>query len=281
MKNYKTSRIPSQSKIFEYYLSIQKIKGNKLNSKTERDNLNFKYEYLSQYIRSNHHKHVFNLQRITNIFNNIKEKEEIKNNNISKITNPKFVEKYKELYNITTNNNYQNSKREKSNSVNYFFNKLKTINNINKEKSKNINFYINNFKLKQNFNNNMPNEILNKTYTINSNRRNNNQRPNLGNYFYNNKIDAVKTAIKSINKIKIDRHDNTTFNNNFNKNDKNNYKNYYIFNKIDRIKSSFPFNYNKGNIYEKKSKISFIKENEIINQKLQDFKTKLDLVAMK
>ena len=127
----------------------------------------------------------------------------------------------------------------------------------------------------------MPNEILNKTYTINSNRRNNNQRPNLGNYFYNNKIDAVKTAIKSINKIKIARHDNTTFNNNFNKNDKDNYKNYYIFNKIDRIKSSFPFNNNKGNIYEKKSKISFIKENEIINQKLQDFKTKLDLVAMK
>ena len=238
MKNYyQTSRIQRKKKIFQCFLSIHKSLGNVLiTNSNNNDNLNEKYEILNRKVRSKHKnqplelKNYLKRKKFNDIFNKINlssshNNEESKNLNISRIQKSKFAEKYNELYNITTNNNDKHKKREKSDSLNYLTNRLKVMNNMydSKEESKDSNYYDKNYVIKQSYNN-LKKEIYqrnnNTKYSISNSCMNNlsikvNNKSN-GNYIRKkiyNKIDDIKSALKSIEKMKSENKNNVLVNN--------------------------------------------------------------------
>lgn len=322
-KYNQTSRILRKKKIFDCYISIHKSLGNVLITKTNKDKLNQKYEILNHKVRSQHQKN--NLEdnnyqkrkRLNNDYNRnnlsiSQQSGDINNLNISKIQKSKFAEKYQELYNMTINNNTQNKKRD-NNSIHYFSNQLKIINFIHDstEESKVDNLYDKNYRLKESYNN-LKSGILTKS---SNNRKYNNRNTSLQNLSnrinkkcYNNfirqkifkKIDDIKSALKSIDKMrpKEENKYNILINNSINnpkmiKNNKIICREHYNKNmniyKSYKSKSSFPSQNNNRkytnlleNKFNKKNKTLFgEEEKDKITDKINHFKVRLDLLSMK
>ena len=316
MKNYyQTSRIQRKKKIFQCFLSIHKSLGNVLiTNSNDNDNLNEKYEILNRKVRSKHQnqplelKNYLKRKKFNDIFNKINlssshNNEESKNLNISRIQKSKFAEKYNELYNITTNNNDKHKKREKSDSLNYLTNRLKVMNNMydSKEESKDSNYYDKNFVIKQSYNN-LKKEIYqrnnNTKYSISNSCMNNlsikvNNKSN-GNYIRKkiyNKIDDIKSALKSIEKMKPESKNNVLVNNyvtNPKKVTSLTSRSNNNINKLNKYKSCIQVNDNFRK-YNKLKRNAFINnvilfgndENERIIHKLNYFKVRLNLLSMK
>ena len=317
MKNYnQTNRIQRKKKIFQCFLSIHKSLGNVLitNSNTN-DNLNEKYELLNRKVRSKHKnqpldiKNYLKQKKFNNIYNKINlstshNNEEFKHLNISRIQKSKFEEKYNELYNMTTNNNDKLKKRVKSNSLNYLTSRLKVMNNMydSKEESKDSNYYNKNFVIEQTYNN-LKKEIYqrnnNSKYGINNSSMNNlsikinNNKSNgccVRKKIYN-KIDGIKSALKSIEKIKPENKNNVLLNNYIN-NPKDvsslTSRSNYNINKWSKYKSCIQVN-DDFRKYNKLKSNAFINnvilfgkdEKERIIHKVNYFKVRLNLLSMK
>jgi hypothetical protein len=316
MKNYyQTSRIQRKKKIFQCFLSIHKSLGNVLiTNSNNNDNLNEKYEILNRKVRSKHKnqplelKNYLKRKKFNDIFNKINlssshNNEESKNLNISRIQKSKFAEKYNELYNITTNNNDKHKKREKSDSLNYLTNRLKVMNNMydSKEESKDSNYCDKNYVIKQSYNN-LKKEIYqrnnNTKYSISNSCMNNlsikvNNKSN-GNYIRKkiyNKIDDIKSALKSIEKMKPENKNNVLVNNyisNPKKVTSLTSRSNNSINKLNKYKSCIQVNDNFRK-YNKLKRNAFINnailfgndENERIIHKVNYFKVRLNLLSMK
>ena len=327
MKNYnQTSRILRKKKIFECYLSIHKSLGNVIITNSNKDKLNQKYELLNQKIHSKHQKEILSdknylkQKRLNNIFSHSnlctsQNDENINLLNIPKNQKSKFAEKYKELYNITTNSNNKIVKRVKNNSINYYSNKLKSMNYINDltEETTIDNLYDKNYLLKQSYKDLKNGIITKKGYNSkNNNYRNsclNNLAKNINHKTNNNcirkkifnKIDDIKNVIKSIDKIdtKIETKYNNILLNNYINNPNNSKKNIVTsrekYNKNNKIynsfksKSSIPSqdtnrNYSnlRKNVFTNNNLNIFgLEENEKIIHKINHFKARLNLLSMK
>ena len=281
MKN-PSSRILHKKKIYECYLSIHKSIGNILISNTNEGKFNQKYEIIKKKVSNKDlkqtlkEKNYLREKRLNNIFTNKKTNLYISQINedskYNKFSKSKFAEKYKELYNLTTNNS-KTKIREKNNSVNYYLSKLKIMNNENdlKEELKNCNVYNKDYVLKQTYNN-LKNEItnssnsLNKNYTniknlhsnIDKKMNNNNIRKKL----LNGKINGIRNNIKYFYKIKTENNKSNMLLNNYIQNNKisnkENYKNYFNISTSVKQNSGYP-------IYDQNKKTSYFKNNLFTN----------------
>ena len=281
MKN-PSSRILHKKKIYECYLSIHKSIGNILISNTNEGKFNQKYEIIKKKVSNKDlkqtlkEKNYLREKRLNNIFTNKKTNLYISQLNedsqYNKFSKSKFAEKYKELYNLTTNNS-KTKIREKNNSVNYYLSKLKIMNNENdlKEELKNCNVYNKDYALKQTYNN-LKNEItnssnsLNKNYTniknlhsnIDKKMNNNNIRKKL----LNGKINGIRNNIKYFYKIKTENNKSNMLLNNYIQNNKisnkENYKNYFNISTSVKQNSGYP-------IYDQNKKTSYFKNNLFTN----------------
>ena len=281
MKN-PSSRILHKKKIYECYLSIHKSIGNILISNTNEGKFNQKYEIIKKKVSNKDlkqtlkEKNYLREKRLNNIFTNKKTNLYISQLNedsqYNKFSKSKFAEKYKELYNLTTNNS-KTKIREKNNSVNYYLSKLKIMNNENdlKEELKNCNVYNKDYILKQTYNN-LKNEItnssnsLNKNYTniknlhsnIDKKMNNNNIRKKL----LNGKINGIRNNIKYFYKIKTENNKSNMLLNNYIQNNKisnkENYKNYFNISTSVKQNSGYP-------IYDQNKKTSYFKNNLFTN----------------
>ena len=220
MKNSFSNRYQQNKNILNSFINS---KQNIVDS--ENDKVHKAFDKLSMKVLSKHH-HLSNQQRkilkekrLNDIFNkdnyyNVYKNEIKKINEISKKynnsflisdkANNNFIEKYKELYGLTTNNkniNYNNQ------AINYFLNKLKSDNEIYNYKYRNINYLFpqnktknisqnkTQLKIKYNY---LRNEILGDI-----NNKINNSNNKLFNYFeLNLKINNFKNNNNKNNNIK-------------------------------------------------------------------------------
>ena len=314
MKN-PSSRILHKKKIYECYLSIHKSIGNILISNTNEGKFNQKYEIIKKKVSNKDlkqtlkEKNYLREKRLNNIFTNKKTNLYISQLNedsqYNKFSKSKFAEKYKELYNLTTNNS-KTKIREKNNSVNYYLSKLKIMNNENdlKEELKNCNVYNKDYVLKQTYNN-LKNEItnssnsLNKNYTNIKNLHSNidkkmNNNNNIRKKLLNGKINGIRNNLKCFYKIKTENNKSNMLLNNYIQNNKisnkENYTNYFNISTSVKQNSCYP-------IYDQNKKTSYFKNNLFTNNnnmifdrnpdkesfihKVNHFKTRLNLVTMK